>query len=97
MKKKVIITTIAAFLFILFSVGAIIFTIGKTANTQTNIQLERTSSDIEHALYYASFAANSHNTQSWKVNLDPKQKRLGVFLNNKRSLNVVDPDRKSVV
>ena len=51
MKKKVIITTIAAFLFILFSVGAIIFTIGKTANTQTNIQLERTSSDIEHALY----------------------------------------------
>ena len=39
MKKKVIITTIAAFLFILFSVGAIIFTIGKTANTQTNIQL----------------------------------------------------------
>ena len=42
MKKKVIITTIAAFLFILFSVGAIIFTIGKNANTQTNIQLERT-------------------------------------------------------
>ncbi len=96
MKKKVMIATIAAFLFILFGVGAIIFTIGKTANTQTNIQLERTSSDIEHALYYASFAANSHNTQSWKVNLDPKQKRLGVFLNNKRSLNVVDPNNREL-
>ncbi|MFC3931525.1 Acg family FMN-binding oxidoreductase [Streptococcus dentapri] len=70
--------------------------IGKPLNTKTDISLKGVPSDIEHALYYASFAASSHNTQSWKVNLDSKQNNLTVHLDKKRSLNVVDPNNREL-
>ncbi|WP_019791514.1 Acg family FMN-binding oxidoreductase [Streptococcus sobrinus] len=70
--------------------------IGKKATIQTDIHLKGVPSDIEEALYYGSFAANSHNTQSWKVALKPKQGQLTISLDKKRSLDVVDPKNREL-
>ncbi|EFQ58218.1 Acg family FMN-binding oxidoreductase [Streptococcus downei] len=71
-------------------------TIGRKATIQTDIHLKGVPSDIEEALYYGSFAANSHNIQSWKVTVKPNQGELTVSLDKKRSLDVVDPKNREL-
>ncbi|MGT2907500.1 Acg family FMN-binding oxidoreductase [Streptococcus dentiloxodontae] len=76
--------------------STILFMLGKPAETKTNTNLKGVSSDIEQVLYYASFAANSHNTQSWKMTLEPKQEKMNIFLDKKRTLDVVDPNNREL-
>lgn len=96
MKKRIRLTFLIVFMAVIITGGATMLSIGKKATIQTDIHLKGVPSDIEEALYYGSFAANSHNTQSWKVALKPKQGQLTISLDKKRSLDVVDPKNREL-
>ena len=73
-----------------------LYLLGKPASVNTNTELNGVSEEVCSVLYYASFAANSHNTQSWKVELDTLKQQLTVFLDEERSLKIVDPEYREL-
>ncbi|WP_320962484.1 Acg family FMN-binding oxidoreductase [Hungatella effluvii] len=82
---------------IIFLGGAItLYLFGKPAKVNTDTHLNGVTEDIENALYYASFAANSHNTQSWKVELDIAKQQLTIFPDEERALDFVDPKHREL-
>lgn len=66
--------------------------LGKTIVIEKNTNIAgQVDDDIKEALYYASLAPSSHNTQCWKAVLYPKEHRIEVSLDTTRELNGVDP------
>ncbi len=96
MKNRIAIIIIIFLLFIIVSFSFILYMLGKPANIKTDTQLDGVNEDIENALYYASFAANSHNSQCWKLNLDIQSQQLTIFLDEERALNIVDPEYREL-
>lgn len=72
--------------------GAILlYLFGKPANVNTDTELDGVSDEMRSILYYGSLAANSHNSQSWIVQLDLQAQKLLISLDEDRILGVVDP------
>lgn len=69
-----------------------LYLFGKPAKVNTDTKLNGVSEELCSVLYYASFAANSHNTQAWRAELDTQKQRLVIFLDEERKLEVVDPE-----
>lgn len=69
---------------------ALNFTIGKKIDVKTDIHLDGASSELSEILYYASLAPNSHNTQMWRVTLNPDKQKITICLDEKRALEQVD-------
>lgn len=88
-RVKVVLAVIAAI--VLGGVFAL-YLVGKPARINTDTKLSGVSEEICSALYYASLASNSHNTQSWEVKLNTQEQKLMVSLDKKRMLETVDPE-----
>nr|WP_245335652.1 hypothetical protein [Streptococcus panodentis] len=73
-----------------------IFSIGSPAKVESNLALKNIPSDMENVLYLASFAANSHNAQSWKLRISHSNKTIELHLDEKRLLDVVDPENREL-
>lgn len=72
--------------------GAIIlYLFGKPANVNANTELDGVSDEMRSILYYGSLAANSHNSQSWKVQLDLHEQKLLISLDEDRTLEILGP------
>lgn len=70
------------------------FTLGTTVDVKTDARLEGVSGELSQILYYAALAPNSHNTQMWKISLNPTIQQLTVYLDTTRSLPKVDRDNR---
>lgn len=73
-----------------FIMTALNFIIGKKIDVKTDIYLDGVSHELSEILYYASLAPNSHNTQMWKVTLNPDKQKIAICLDEKRVLDQVD-------
>lgn len=72
--------------------ATILYLFGKPAKVNTDINLNGVSDELCSVLYYASLAANSHNTQSWKAKLDIQEQKMMIFIDTERLLEIVDPE-----
>ncbi|MGT2929196.1 Acg family FMN-binding oxidoreductase [Streptococcus dentasini] len=71
--------------------------IGRPVNSAAaSLSLPGVAPEIEQALYDASFAANSHNTQAWEVSLNPKKGKLSIAIDDSRTLSIVDPHNREL-
>ena len=91
MRKKVM-KVFLIIMAIIFVGGAItLYLFGKPAKMETNTELNGVSEELCSVLYYASLAANSHNTQSWKAELDIQKQKMTISIDTERTLEIVDP------
>lgn len=67
---------------------------GKPLEVSPSRMLDGVDETVCDALWYASIAANSHNSQAWTVKLYPDEKRLEIRIDDTRTLAVVDPDKR---
>lgn len=91
MKKSVLVTTLILVAIMLSGGIAVLCFSGKPLKVKTDTELEGVSEEIRNVLYYAAFAANSHNTQGWRIEINTDKQQLTIFLDEERTLEVVDP------
>ncbi len=72
--------------------GIAMYVLGSPLSVDTQKALEGVDGEVCEALYVGSLAANSHNTQPWKVTIDPQERRVQVELDKERCLAVADPE-----
>lgn len=72
---------------------------GKPVEIKKNTNLPfKMENSLKEVIYYASLAPNSHNAQMWHVTAYPDKKQLMIELDDKRSLENVDPkDREAYI
>ena len=63
---------------------------GRPIQVQTKTELAGVPPELTAILYDAALAPNSHNAQSWRVQLDLGEQRLDLGIDPKRRLAVVD-------
>lgn len=95
-KKRMKFVIIGALALLVLAGAVLLFLLGKPANVRTDTRLDGVDEDVETALYYGSLAANSHNAQSWKVELDAQKEALTIAIDESRALDVVDPERREL-
>ena len=66
--------------------------IGRPLRIKTDTELDGVSEELCGILYYGSFAANSHNTQSWKTELNVDARQITVSIDRERTLPYADPE-----
>lgn len=96
-KKKIMVTVFSILGAILIAVSAVLIAaaiIGRPLRVNPSRKLDRVNEDVRNALWYSSIAANSHNTQMWKVELYPNEYRLQITVDDSRTLNIVDPEKR---
>ena len=82
---------------ILIAVSAVLIAaaiIGKPLKVNPSRKLDGVDEDVQNALWHSSVAANSHNTQMWRVKLYPNQNRLQIYIDENRTLGVADPEKR---
>lgn len=95
MKKRIKIALVFVIIIILGGLVLLSF-LGKPIKVHTDMKLEGVDENICNALYYASLAANSHNAQSWKVELNTNKQLITISIDEERTLNVVDPNYREL-
>lgn len=81
---------LAGFLFLLIN--------GRRIDVNTDKKVEGLSGELCEVLYLASLAPNSHNTQMWKVRIDPDKRIVVIGLDADRRLPEADPyDREMTI
>lgn len=96
-KKKTMIilfSILGAFIIALSAILTTAAIIGRQLKVNPSRKLDGINDDIQNALWYSSIAANSHNSQMWKVKLYPKENRLQISIDESRVLNVVDSEKR---
>ena len=97
MRKKGIYISLIIIISIIFLGGAIsLYLFGKPIKVNIDTELNGVSDELFSILYYGSFAANSHNTQSWKVELDEKEQKINILFDKERMLEIVDPECREI-
>lgn len=95
MKRKV--TAAVSIIVIIILGGVTILSIlGKPFKVKTDTKLNGVNEDVCMALYYASLAANSHNSQGWKLKLNAGEQQITIFLDEERALDAADPKRREL-
>lgn len=95
MKKCVKIILLIFFAIILGGVGVLSF-LGRPLQVKTNTKLDGVSEELCDVLYYGSFAANSHNMQSWKTELNIDDRQITVSIDPERTLEHTDPEYREM-
>lgn len=92
----IVIIVVSVILIVVASVLIAAAVYGKKLNVHTSTDLNGINSEMQNILYYASIVPNSHNTQLWNVKLypDTNKGKLEICYDEKRILNVVDPNKR---
>lgn len=69
----------------------VLFLLGKRVDVRTNKHVAELDEELQEILYLGSLAPNSHNIQSWKIEIYPGENYLTICLDESRRLKVVDP------
>lgn len=92
-RKKIMWIFLSIFGVICLSISGVLIAasvVGQSIKNVVNTELEGVDEDIENALYMASLAPNSHNAQMWSIEINPSQKKIGVKVDDARTLSYVD-------
>ncbi len=96
-KNKVVVVLIVV-LSIVCILVTYLFISGMKIKIKEDISLNfEVEENIRKALYYASLAPTSHNTQNWKVYINPDEKVIKVKLDEDRLLPKVDPNNREAL
>ncbi len=95
-KKRMMLIVVTIMITAILGGVITLFIIGRKIEINTNIKLDGVSEEIGSVLYYASFAANSHNTQPWKIKLDVQKQELIIYMDKERMLKTVDPKNREM-
>ena len=88
MKKFILLPS----LLLLISGGLFIFLMGRPLKVEPNTELPfDLPAPVRQAIYHASLAPSSHNTQMWQVWVDKPESRLYIAIDKNRLLHIVDP------
>ena len=96
-KKKVMIIVFSVLGAVIIALSAVLTAaaiMGRPLKVNPSRKLDGVNGDIQNALWYSSIAANSHNTQMWRVKLYPNENRLQISIDESRVLNVVDSEKR---
>ena len=69
----------------------VLFLLGKRVDVRTNKHVAELDEELQEILYLGSLAPNSHNIQSWKIEIYPGENYLTICLDESRRLKVVNP------
>ena len=61
---------------------------------ETDKNVDNLPEEISEIIYYGSMAPNSHNTQLWKVSVDPEKNIMKIYLDEERTLKKVDSENR---
>ena len=87
MKFKLLIIVVAV---VLILVSALLFQ-GRRINVHTDRSVEGLSEELQDILYLGSLAPNSHNIQSWIIEIYLEQEVIRIKTDPDRTLNIIDP------
>ncbi|MDE6550464.1 MAG: hypothetical protein K2M44_03090 [Clostridia bacterium] len=96
-KKKVMIAAASIVCVIIIALCILLIAaaiVGRELKVNPSRKLDGVDQEVQDALWYSSIAANSHNTQMWRVELYPDLSRLLITVDGSRTLSVVDPKRR---
>lgn len=91
-KRMIISLVLTLFIFIGSFVGVAAY-MGKRLIIKQKYY-DEISKELNDVFYLASICANSHNSQPWKINLNIESQEVTIVLDESRTLNVVDPDKR---
>ncbi len=94
MRRRAVKALCAAGAALLLGGAVMLYVLGRPARVRTDTLLPGADKMLRAVLYHGSLAANSHNAQGWRAELDPAARTLRVFLDPDRGLDVVDPARR---
>ena len=97
MGKKTILTMIILIIIIIIAFIIIMsLFLGRRVSVTIDKNVEGLNAELQDIFYLASFSPNSHNTQSWRVTVYPKDNRITLRTDESRRLQVVDPDNREL-
>ncbi len=70
---------------------AVLLIRGRKIDVHTNRSVAGLSEELQDILYLGSLAPNSHNIQSWIIDVYPNQEMIKIKIDPDRTLNVIDP------
>lgn len=89
-----VLSVLGALIIALSAVLIVAASMGRPLKVNPSRKLEGVNEDVQNALWYSSVAANSHNAQMWSVELYPDENRLLITVDDSRTLNAVDPEKR---
>ncbi len=87
MKIKIMILVVT----IVFALIAVLLICGRKIDVHTEKSVGGLSEELQDILYLGSLAPNSHNIQSWIIEVYPKEETIKIKIDPDRTLNIIDP------
>lgn len=76
---------------IVLALIAVLLGRGRKIDVHTDRSVAGLSEELQDILYFGSLAPNSHNIQSWIIEVYPEQELIKIKIDPDRTLNVIDP------